>query len=260
MPSDFIPGAPGWFDVTSPDIPATAEFYGALFGWTARDTGPDNDHYTLFLQDDALVAGIVTAATPDGGSKPAVWLPYFAVTDCKAAVATAVDAGAGVFIGPTNAGGAAEFAVLTDPDGAPYCVSQPLSNPGTERFRAVNNPCWVQYAAVRNPAEAMSHYAKVLGWHYENAAWETAAENPYQALTAGGGGGEFGGAALAAPGQPAPFWSVTFRVADTDATAARAAELGGTVVQEPQDMPGPSRLGVLADQAGAAFAIMSVQG
>ncbi|AYF73872.1 hypothetical protein D7D52_08345 [Nocardia yunnanensis] len=257
MPADPIPGTPRWFDVTAPDIPAAAEFYTALFGWTATDLGPEAGHYTLLCQDGAQVAGIVSAESPDGSVKPALWLPYFTVADTQATVAAAVAAGGQVFVPPTDVSGRLEFAILTDPDGAPYGVARPFTDPGTERWAQVNNPMWVQYAAARTPADAMAHYAAVLGLTYGNAAWETATENPYQALSAPGAG-EFGGAHRAAPGEPAPFWSLVVRVAGADAVAERAVELGGTIIEEPHDNPGPSRLAVLADPAGAAFAIMDV--
>ena len=76
-------------------------------------------------------------------------------------------------------------------------------------------------------------------------------------MSPGSGGGEFGGAHAAEAGEPAPFWSVTLRVADCDAIAARAVELGGSVVAPATDLPGPSRLAVLADPAGGVFATMS---
>ena len=47
-------------------------------------------------------------------------------------------------------------------------------------------------------------------------------------------------------------WSVTFAVDDADATAARARELGGSVLAEPQNAPWV-RFAVLADPAGASF-------
>jgi predicted enzyme related to lactoylglutathione lyase len=51
-----------------------------------------------------------------------------------------------------------------------------------------------------------------------------------------------------------PRWGVDFWVADTDGTAARAVELGGSVIQGPFDRP-PFRSAVLADGAGASFSI-----
>jgi predicted enzyme related to lactoylglutathione lyase len=49
-----------------------------------------------------------------------------------------------------------------------------------------------------------------------------------------------------------PRWSVTFAVDDVDAIAARARELGGSVLAEPQNAPWV-RFAVLADPAGASF-------
>ena len=53
------------------------------------------------------------------------------------------------------------------------------------------------------------------------------------------------------PDTPA-HWSVTFGVDDADATAAKAAELGGTVVVSPFDAPWV-RMAVVADPQGATF-------
>jgi uncharacterized protein len=55
-----------------------------------------------------------------------------------------------------------------------------------------------------------------------------------------------------------PHWSVTFATADADATAEKAAELGGTVIVPPFDAPWSTdnytiRLTVLADPQGATF-------
>src|SRR5262245_20542771 len=49
-----------------------------------------------------------------------------------------------------------------------------------------------------------------------------------------------------------PHWSVTFATEDADATAAKATELGGTVVVPPMDAPW-TRMTVLSDPQGATF-------
>ena len=49
-----------------------------------------------------------------------------------------------------------------------------------------------------------------------------------------------------------PHWSVTFAVDDADATAAKAAELGGQVVVPPFDAPWV-RMTVITDPQGATF-------
>jgi predicted enzyme related to lactoylglutathione lyase len=52
----------------------------------------------------------------------------------------------------------------------------------------------------------------------------------------------------------APHWGVTFSVDDADGCAARAAELGGRVVEEPVDAPWVRRA-VLQDPQGASFVV-----
>ena len=53
-------------------------------------------------------------------------------------------------------------------------------------------------------------------------------------------------------------WAVTFTVADADETAARTAELGGTVLAEPFDVP-YSRMTVIRDPEGATLHARPVQ-
>jgi predicted enzyme related to lactoylglutathione lyase len=55
-----------------------------------------------------------------------------------------------------------------------------------------------------------------------------------------------------------PHWHVTFAVADADATATRAVELGGEVLAPPTDMPWV-RIALLRDPQGAVFTISRFQ-
>ena len=51
------------------------------------------------------------------------------------------------------------------------------------------------------------------------------------------------------------MWGVYFAVDDTDKAAEIAKANGGTVLQEPMDIP-PGRMAVLADPAGAMFYVI----
>jgi predicted enzyme related to lactoylglutathione lyase len=54
-------------------------------------------------------------------------------------------------------------------------------------------------------------------------------------------------------------WSVDFWVHDVDATADKAAQLGGKVIAPPYDIPvGGLRQAVLADPQGAVFSVSKV--
>jgi predicted enzyme related to lactoylglutathione lyase len=63
------------------------------------------------------------------------------------------------------------------------------------------------------------------------------------------------GAVMARAGDgEAAHWRVDFWIADADAAAARATELGGSVIAGPEDA-GPFREAVLADPAAATFSV-----
>ena len=53
----------------------------------------------------------------------------------------------------------------------------------------------------------------------------------------------------------APRWSIYFRVADTYAAAAKAVDLGATVVQPAMDTP-YGRIAALTDPTAAAFKLL----
>ena len=53
-----------------------------------------------------------------------------------------------------------------------------------------------------------------------------------------------------------PNWMTVFAVADADAAAAKAKELGGELLFGPQDIP-VGRFAVLQDSTGAAFQVVA---
>src|SRR5438270_478007 len=57
----------------------------------------------------------------------------------------------------------------------------------------------------------------------------------------------------------AAHWRADFWIADADAAAARATQLGGSIRAGPEDA-GPFREAVLADPAGATFSVSQLTG
>ena len=55
-----------------------------------------------------------------------------------------------------------------------------------------------------------------------------------------------------------PHWMLYFAVDDTDATVAKATELGARSLAPPMDIPGTGRFSILQDPQGAAFAIIKL--
>src|SRR2546423_1479779 len=138
--TDYAPGTPSWVDLGSPDVDASARFYGELFGWQAFEPGPaeETGGYRIFLKDGKQVAGLgplqqdgqppawtAYIATADADEFPAevppFWSVCFAVSDCDDTVARAQALGASVTM-PSTTIPAGRFAVLADPQGAAFSV------------------------------------------------------------------------------------------------------------------------------------------
>jgi uncharacterized protein len=94
-------------------------------------------------------------------------------------------------------------------------------------------------------------YGGLLGWEFEDMPIPDSP--PYAMAT-------IGGRTVAAlygkrDEQAPPAWLSYVTVEDADATAARAAELGGTAISEPFDVMEAGRMAVLQDPTGAVFAV-----
>jgi len=55
---------------------------------------------------------------------------------------------------------------------------------------------------------------------------------------------------------PVSAWGIYFRVANADAAAAKIAELGGTILGEPMDVPFTGRMVTALDSTGAYFSVL----
>ena len=58
-------------------------------------------------------------------------------------------------------------------------------------------------------------------------------------------------------GEMPPTWGIYITVDDVDATAAKAKDLGGKILVEPQDIPEVGRFCVIQDPQGAWFAVIT---
>ena len=104
----------------------------------------------------------------------------------------------------------------------------------------------------RNYESALAFYAQVFGWTMSTL--EDSAEFRYSTASLGGGD-PFAGLMDAPTTLPAgipSFRQFYLGVDDIDASIARVAELGGSLLRDPQDTP-YGRMAGVADPLGAAF-------
>jgi predicted enzyme related to lactoylglutathione lyase len=237
-----------WVDLGTDDAPGARGFYGGLFGWEFDDlpTGEKGTYSICRLRGKA-VAGLYDRAERAG------WGSYVKVGDVDRAAGRARELGAEVLVEPFGAPGGGRVATVRDPAGASVSLSQP-----GEYFRAqlVNQDgAWTWNELVSaDLAAGADFYGELLGWSREDVPGPIARTS----FTLGDlliGGGH----APVPQEDPTPRWTISFWVADADRAAARAQELGGTVLLAPMDIP-VGRFAILSDPGGAAFTVAAVPG
>ena len=115
------PGALCWTELMTSDTAKAEKFYTGLFPWKAEAMKSPKMTYTLF-QRGTTSAGGMMQITPEMGKMPSHWLVYFEVADCDGTVAKAKGMGAKITVPATDIPNMGRFAVLQDPQGAPFAI------------------------------------------------------------------------------------------------------------------------------------------
>jgi predicted enzyme related to lactoylglutathione lyase len=107
-----------------------------------------------------------------------------------------------------------------------------------------------------DPEAALAFYTALLGWRTQKMPMPG---GDYHVVKVGdvSVGGVMAIPAEAKAGGMPPNWGSYVTVADVDATARTAVELGGKVVHGPQDIPGVGRMAVIVDPQGAALSVIA---
>jgi uncharacterized protein len=255
----YQPGVPCWVETLQPDPQAAVGFYGELLGWEFSEPGsmpgdPPGQYFVARV-DGRDVAGVGSQPRGDAAPEPG-WITHMRVDSAAAAARAAARAGGRVVAPPFDVPPAGRLAVLADPAGAVFCAWEPGQREGAQ---LVNAPgAWAMSQLVTPDTEgAKAFYEAVLGW--EADAFDFGGAEVFLWRLPGYVGG--------LPEQPVPRdvvgvmmrgddarWDVDFWVHDADATAERAARLGGSVVVAPHDVPG-FRNAIVAEPYGAPLSV-----
>jgi predicted enzyme related to lactoylglutathione lyase len=267
----YTAGVPCWVDTSQPDPEAAVDFYRALFGWQFEDVMPAGSPGKYFIArlNDGDVAAV--GSPPEGAPPNAVWNTYIWVDSADDAAAKVQAAGGRVLTDPFDVMSSGRMGVFADPEGAAFCAWQAREHKGA---RIVNEPGSLNFNGLktRDAQGASAFYGAVFGWETLDLGggaemWRLPGYGEFlersepglrERMAAGGAPAGFEDVVAALEPIPADqpdvpaHWTVTFAVADADATAARAAELGARVLVAPVDAPWV-RMSVIADPQGASF-------
>jgi predicted enzyme related to lactoylglutathione lyase len=267
----YVPGVPCWVDTSQPDPAAAAEFYGGLFGWELEDVMPPEAPGSYFMArlggGDVAAIGSASAEEP----APVVWNTYVWVESADETAAAVREAGGSVLAEPFDVFEAGRMAVCADTEGAGFCVWQAARHRGAG---VVNEPGSLVFnnLGTRDVEAAKRFYGAVFGWEALEMdggfkAWTLPGYGEFldelnpgtiERMKEMGAPERFWDVVAAIDPIPVdrpdtpPHWGVTFAVEDADATAAKAEQLGATILTTPFDAPWV-RQTVITDPQGATF-------
>jgi uncharacterized protein len=245
--TSYTQGTPNWVDLQTTDQAAAKAFYSGLFGWTYDDQPmPEGQVYSMAMLGGHPVAAI---APPSPAPAPPMWNTYIAVDSVDEAAGKAEAAGGKVAMAPFDVMDAGRMAFVMDPSGAAVALWQANQHIGATLVAEPGTVCWNELVTA-DPG-ATRFYTDVLGL---TAVTEDMGGGMSYTVFQAGGQTVGGTMPPQAPGVP-NHWHVYFAVDDADAAAARATELGGTVVVPPFDIP-VGRMAVISDPQGAVFSII----
>lgn len=246
----YAPGVPSWVDIGLPDIPAGADFYGALFGWDCPEGDPEFGGYRVCTLNGRTVAGMGPAQNPG----PPYWASYVNVASADETIDKATAAGAHVLVAPMDVGPAGRMAVFADPVGATLGIWQAGEHPGAAIVNEPGALCWNELLTNDIP-RSIEFYGAVFGWTADTHEGEV----PYTEFAVDGRSvaGMMAIPSTAPEGMP-PNWGVYFAVGDTDDAVTRVQSLGGALLMGPMDIE-PGRFAVVADPQGAVFNVIALK-
>jgi predicted enzyme related to lactoylglutathione lyase len=245
----FAPGEVCWVDCGT-DVDKATAFYGALFGWSVEDMGPESGGYRLA----STVGGEVAGLGPQQSPGPPTWSVYFRVDDVAKAAELVQSNGGTVLFAPMEVMEAGHMAVFADPVGAAFSVWQPKQHLG---FGVVDEPgayCWAELV-TSDVAASKKFYGEVLGYGAKDGGDPAMPYTEFRLDDKSVAGMMPRPAEL--PAEVPSSWGVYFTVDDADAAIAKVGELGGSTVFGPMDVPSVGRIASCVDTTGATFSVLA---
>lgn len=233
-----------WHEQVSPDPKQAEAFYTGLFGWGTEALQPGEVDYTMISARGQMHGGFSKAME---GAPPPHWLSHVQVENLEPTIERAKSAGGKLAAGPFEMSEVGRIAILTDPQGAFISIYEPGADASASGEGVF---VWDELTTTDVDA-AQAFYEAVFGWTTTEMGPEYGGYRIFNRDDTGIAG------LMTAPHESIPpHWQPYVAVDDPDGTAAKATELGGSVLMEPMDVPEVGRIAVLKDDQGATFGII----
>jgi len=242
-----------WYEWIGADLAGAVDFYRHVIGWDIAASPMAAFVYQIASAGGYPVGGLLTTPSEAQGAPPC-WTAYIWVESVDAAIDTLKAAGGQVMRPATDIPGVGRFAVVADPQGAPFALFRdsggvPPSPPPPATPGLVG---WRELHAADGEA-AFKFYAGQFGW-IETSQFDMGPMGVYHLFD---NGAQQGGMMTKMAQGPGPCWLYYFNVETADAAAARVAANGGKVLHGPHEVPGGLWATQCVDPAGAMFGLLA---
>ncbi|MFJ5958771.1 VOC family protein [Paenarthrobacter sp. NPDC092416] len=244
-------GTPNWVDLSVDDLPAAKAFYTELFGWEYLSGGEEAGGYLLASLGGKAVAGL---GPKQGPGMPTVWTTYLASDNADTTAKEVAAAGGQLIAPPFDVMDSGRMAVVADSVGAAFGIWQAGTHIGAERVNEHGSLCWNELH-TRDYAAARSFYSDVFGFSYQDINEEGFI---YSTFKRPGDGVEVGGVHhdTDIPDGAPNYWLAWLASDNVDATAAKARELGSTLLVPVMDSPF-GRMTIVQGPQGEVFGVIA---
>jgi len=204
-----------WYDLFTNDLQSTSRFYEKLFGWSFSDTASKEKLVKTIARDGVPIANVIYIAPQNSKVNESRWLSYLSVEDVDHALMVSKKNNGTVYVQPKDLPNRGRVAIVKDPEGALFAIVTTSDGDPPDQGFIQNH--WMG-----------------------SELWST---NPDAAI-------------VKIPWDDVkPNWLPYIAVEDVMAIVAKAEELGGKVLVEPDKAIREGLLAIIADPSGAVFAV-----
>ena len=239
-----------WYDLFTNDLQSASRFYEGLFGWSFFDTTSKEKLVKTIALDGVPIANAIHIDSGKGNVNECLWLSYMSVEDVDRALMVAKKNNGTIYMQPKNLPNRGRVAIVKDPEAALFAIVTTSDgdppDQGFVRNRWMGSELW-----TTNVEASLKYYHLLVG--YEQRLVDVDAGPKYSFLVKNG---QTRAGIVKIPWDDVkPNWLPYIAVEDVMAIVAKAEELGGKVLVEPDKAIREGRVAIIADPSGAVFAV-----
>lgn len=263
MNDDLVPCVGGILsaDIAVPEHEREVRFYSQVLS-----TG----EHPLWREDLMNSLGMpiigLGARIPEYDHLPLKWMPHIQVADVASSVERALKLGGRELMHGKDDGGASQWAVLLDPNGAAFgiipvvpaeAITPPVSAASHEATESTGRISWLDLT-VSDASATRDFYRQVVGWSVQDVEMEDAGDEYADYMMIGADGSPAAGVCHARGDNLdlPPVWMIYLPVGDLVESLRRVREGGGKVIKETQGADGELVCAVIQDPMGVWLALM----